>query len=242
MPFPIRKVRDQMGEASAGTDLVAQDLSSLIPFMQQPFSLLQQMIFSEKDKAKIKNIWLSSEAKEDKSMIVSASIPQRDIDEMNSRGLIDILDRDDRHISLTEQGSKLLNESVLTTKSSFTKSASKKLVSKNSYDFGDEVLVKVNHPEKFGARYITLGKEKFADRKSVPQTIDDYNVSTTNEDGSIRNISEYTDEELIKVLHLSKRIINNGHHIAIAGNALSTVPVHRLKSFAEVILKELNAR
>lgn len=245
MPFPIKKVKDQTGEykESLGKDpSEAQELSTLIPMLNQPYSLLSQMVYGDKDKDKVKNIWLSSESKEDKSLVVSSSIPQKEIDELKSRGLAEEISGQKRHIMLTDRGMKLLNEAVLNSNSSFTKSASKKMVLKNSYDFGDEVLVRVNHPEKFGARYITLSKDKFAEKKAVPRTIEDYNVRTHNEDGSERKLSEYTDEELIKVLHLAKNIIKNKEKYILANNNINNVPVHRIRSFAETIVKELNSR
>lgn len=240
MPYPIRKTREQFSQNESGFDQTAQDMSSLIPFLQQPYSLLQQMATSDKDKEKIKKIWMSSETNEDKTLAVASSVDQRDIDEMKSKGFIRIVDNKDRLISLTARGKKILNEAVLDSGSSFTKSASKKLISKNSYDFGKEVLVRVNKPEKFGTKYITVKKSMIEQKGAVPQTIDNYSIKTKNEDGSYRKLSQYNDEELIKVLHLAKRILNNAHKIRIAGSTITKVPVHKIHAFAELIMKELN--
>jgi len=239
MPYPIRKIKDQMQES-----VKAQDYSNLIPFLQQPMSLLQDLVLGESDKESIRSIWLKSEARDEKIVKVSSSVPDKEIDSLVSKGFVEYIDKDNKIISFTERGSKILKESILNnenTSFSFTKKASNELLLKNVYDFGEEVLVRINHPEKFGARYITMKKSKIAS-KGVPQKISDYNVATKKDDGSYKDISDYSEEDLIKVLHLAKRVIKNHQEIRTANKTISSLPINRIKSFAETVMIELDKR
>jgi len=240
MPQPIRKVTDQT-DNSVLQNKESQDLGSILPILNQPYSLLQQFVYSSGDKDRIKEIWLSSDSKDDKTMIVSASIDDKELSALKNKGLIEVLDKEGKHISLTRQGEKLLNESVLNTESSFSKTASKKMVLKNSYDFGDEILVRVNHPEKFGSRYVLMEKSKMP-KKAEVQQVEDYSISTRDKEGELKGIDEYSDEELIHILHLSKKLVNMKSKTVVASNQIKTVPTNRIKAFAETIFNELNSR
>jgi len=239
MPYPIRKTKDQMQE-----NVKAQDYSNLTPFLQQPMSLLQDILLGDSDKESIRSIWLKSEARDDKIVKVSSSVSSKEIDMLVSKGFVEYIDKDNKIIAFTERGSKILKESILNnenTSFSFTKKASNELLLKNVYDFGEEVLVRINHPEKFGTRYVTMHKSKIAN-KGIPKKIVDYNIATKKDDGSYKELPDYSDEELIKVLHLAKRIISNHQEIRTANKSISSLPINRIKSFAEVIMRELDKR
>lgn len=230
MPYPIRKTKEQFEEPTIAVDNLSQ-------FISQPYSLLQSLVYSEKDKNIIKTIWASSQIQDDKSMIVGESIPGRELYELVNRGLINFIDQDKRIVALTDRGAKMLRETLLNEKSSFTKQASKQLVSKNSYDFGDEILIRVSHPEKFGTRFMSFKKKTFAS-KAKPQIIEEYKIATRKNNGEFKEIQDYTEEELVHVLHLAKKIIDNAH--GIVTSEMIEVPVHRIKAFAEIILEKMN--
>lgn len=226
----------------------SQDISSLIPFILNPYNILQQFAYGEEDRKKLKDIWLSSDSDEHEVMTVESSVLQQDLDQLQQRGLIKYVDGLGKKIQFTSEGKGLLRESILSdevTSYSFTKKASRDLFSRNSYDFGNEVLIKLHNPEKYGIKYIAVTKDQY--KKSgkngeKPQPVDDYNINTKDNNGNYKKLSDYTDEELIKVLHLSKRIIDNHQSIRLANNSLTSVPIHRIKSFSELIMKELNER
>lgn len=241
MPYPIQKNKEQ-GMIDPLKE--SQMIGDLFPLIQSPYSLLQQLIFTDKDKTSLKKVWLASETKDNKIMKVSSNVDS-DLYELKARGLIEFIDEKDKVISLTSHGEKLLKESILNDeKSSFTKQASKDMVLKNAYDFGDEILVRITHPENFGnQRYIIMDKKKFAS-KGKPQSISNYNnIKTKKSNGSFKKINEYSEKELIEVLHLAKKIINNSHKILTASkDSLHSIPINRIKSFSEIIIKELNSR
>jgi len=85
-----------------------------------------------------------------------------------------------------------------------------------------------------------ISKNKF-NKKAKPQTIDSYNIET-KANGKYKKLKDYKEEDLIKVLHLAKTIVDNSHKIVVASSDLQNVPVHRIKYFSEVIMKELNSR
>ena len=226
-----------------------QDISGLIPLMISPLTVLQDFIDGNADRGKIKDIWLKSEALEDGTFKIGSSISERDIWELKGRGLIE---GDGRTVSLTDKGQKILREAILddeqsslTKEASLVKKASKKLISKNSYDFGNEVLVRTNK-EKFGARYITVPKQAFKDKKASPREITEYNIDTRNDDNSYKNLKDYSEEELVQVLHLAKRIVSNRDLImkkmAARGKLPQSIPVNRIKAFTTMIIEELNSR
>lgn len=242
MPFPIRRNQDNFSSEPPKAE--AQDLSSLIPLLQNPFGLLHQIVYGNDDRKALKEIWLNSSSKEDKSMVVSSSVDRKTISELSTRGLLEVDPSQPEVVKLTREGTKLLNESILSDEKcaiSFTKKASKDLVSKNSYDFGKEVLVRLNHPERYGFKYVAVKKEEFKGR-AKPIEIQDYNIQTRNENGQFRPVSSYSEKELVQILHLAKRIIDNHQNIRLAGNKVISVPIHRIKGFAEEILQELNRR
>lgn len=241
MPFPINRNQDNYDQPQK---VEAQDLSSLIPLLQNPFGLLSQIVHGDDDKKALKEIWLNSSTKEDKSMIVSSSFDRGKLRDLNSRGLLEIDPDQPEVIKLTREGTKLLNETILSDEKcavSFTKKASKDLVSKNSYDFGKEVLVKINHPERYGFKYIAVNKSEFKGRLK-PILISDYNIKTRDDNGNLRSLSSYSESELIKVLHLAKKVIENHQSIRLAGKKVLQVPIHRIKGFSEQIIQELNKR
>ena len=241
MPFPIRKNQDSYN----APEVEAQDLSSLIPLLNNPMGLLQQIVHGGQDRKDLKDIWLNSETKEDKSLIVSSSIDGSKIQNLKNKGLLKIEASEPVVIRFTKEGTRLLNESILSDEKcsvSFTKQASKELVDKNSYDFGEEVLVKLNHPEKYGStKYISVKKENFK-KKASPIKINSYDIKTRDENGEYRTLDSYSEEELIQILHLSKNIIDNQHNIRIAGNSIKNIPIHRIKNFAQFVLEKLNEK
>lgn len=241
MPLPINRNQESYNQEPSKE---AQDLSSLIPLLQNPFGLLAQVIHGDDDRKALKEIWLNSSAKEDKSMVISSSVDQGKVRELSSRGLLEVDPHQPEVVKLTREGTKLLNETILSDEKcavSFIKKASKDLVSKNSYDFGEEVLVKINHPERYGFKYLAVKKNEFKG-KARPIAIEGYNLQTRDESGNLKPLSSYSDLELVQVLHLAKRIIDNHQGIRLAGQKVIHVPVHRIKGFAEEILQELNRR
>lgn len=238
-PFPIRKNSEEipMSNEFVKEPVMAQDFYNLFPFIEHLFGLNEG---DKSEKNNLKEIWLHSSSVGDNTMQIGESIDKKKVESLKSKGLLSGVG--DRY-RLTEKGSKLLRDAILNDEqSSFTKEASSKMISKSSYDFGDYVLVKVQNPEKFGARYVNVKKSVFAKKNLQPISMNEYKIATTNEDGSYKKLSEYSDYELIQVLHLAKRITDNANKIILAGNVIGNVPVHKIKNFAVKILEELNNR
>ena len=237
MPLPIRKVKDEVMMQESQKF----DLDNLLPFLQlSPFLILGMPQSNPVEKKALKELWLHSEDIGEDKIRISAKIPQQDVSMLRAKGF---LKGDGNVAQFTELGKKALKEAILNDEqSAFTKEASKSLISKNSYDFGEDVLVRINHPEKFGARYITIPKRAIKDKKMSPKKIESYKIATRSADGSYRDISEYTEEDLVSVLHLAKSIIKNASILALAGEKPQYIPVNRLKEFSELIIEELNSR
>jgi len=232
--FPIRKVKDDFEVISSEENnfdniLNLFDYDSLLSFSNTN---------NEKEKEIMNQIWSTSKEIDNGKFKISSSISLSDLNLLKNRGKI-VLNGDE--VKLTSSGKKLLRECLLDEESTFTKKASKKIVSKNSYDFGENVLVKVNHPEKFGARYVSVNKKSFTRKNIEPQKIEAYTIQTKNENGDYKKLSEYSDEELIQALHLSKKIIANASALSLK-EGIRAIPVHRIKSFSELIMTELNSR
>ena len=234
MPFPINKINDEM---NYNNRVESQDFSNILPFLELT-DIFSGMINSagEMEKKAIIDIWLHGEENNDK-IKPPKNISQQDLDLLKNKGFIE---GDSKYIKFTESGKKILKQSILDDeKSTLTKSASKKMMNKNSYDFGNEVLVKINHPERIGARYIAIDKKEFNKRNIIPNKIKKYEIATKKENGEWKKLKEYSDQELIHTLHLAKRIIKDSSKIALASKQY--VPVHRLKRFSEIIMEEINS-
>lgn len=233
-PYPIKKVTEQTEVPTNES----QNIVNLLPLLQLPMFGLQDILNSSKDKEIIKKIWYACDTVEQGKLRVSSKVSKDDVNALKAHGLIDV---SNDVIAFTDKGMKLLRESILNDeKSSLTKTASKTLISKNSWDFGEEVLVKINHPEKFGSKYIRIAKSNFANKS---QQILEYKIATRKPDGNYRDIKDYSEKELIQVLHLAKNIINNRTKVKFAANEIAAaIPINRIKAFAEMILKELNNR
>lgn len=248
MPFPIMPVNDKREGPDIGPK---HDFFNLLPLLLNPITVLQDSVLSSKDKETIRDIWLKSETLENGKLKVASNIPERDLMELKGRGLIE---GDGRLISFTAKGEKMLRESILNDeqcalqkKASLFKKASRKLVAKNSYDFGDEVLIRTESKESLGTRYIAIPKTAFAAKsKAAPREIEEYKVATRKNDGSYKSLNDYNEDELIQVLHLTKSLISSHKDIskklAQTGKFESMVSIHRLKSFAIKIMEELNSR
>jgi len=236
MPLPINKVKDIAQESQVPS---GESFNALIPFMQnQPLFILLEPMAGKKEKEAMKEMWLKSTDLGEEKVRVADTMTQQSLSLLKSKGLIN---GDGDVYEFTQSGKKVLKESILNEEqSSFCKQASKQMISKNSYDFGEEILVKVKHPEKFGARFITVSKKLFSEKKIQPITFNSYNINTRKANGKHKEISEYTDEELVQVLHLAKRIMKNSGKIALASK--SSVPVHRIRAFAEIVMLEINKR
>ena len=239
MPLPIRKVKDQVESKEIGAQYMGTvDLNSLLPFLNiSPYSLMGSSI-NESDKKALNKIWANSDIIDSGRIKVSADVSQQEISSLRAKGLVK---GEENVLEFTEAGKKMLKDTILNDEnSSFTKQASKKMISENSFDFGDEVLVKIQHPQKFGARYINISKTSFAKKNIEPKKIDTYKIATTKTGGTVKTLSEYSDNELVQVLHIAKKVIK--HASQIAGSTGQTVPVHRIKSFAEMVMEELNRK
>lgn len=232
MAIPIRKVKEEF-EVKANDS--GFDLNILIPFLNNSPSLIGSF-HSESDKKLLTGIWKKSEIIDSDTIKVADDISKQDISLLKAKGLVDSDGGDT--ISFTEYGKKILKESILGEESSFTKTASKQMISCNSYDFGKDVLVKVQHPKNFGAKYINIAKSSFAKKNIIPMQITDYKICTAKKDGTPKEFKDYTDEELIKVLHMAKKVLNNTSKIALA--AKQPIPIHRIKAFSEMIMEEIN--
>jgi hypothetical protein len=235
MPLPINKVKDNMSVKESNNDNF--DLLNLIQI--SPMFLLGFQNSNSEEKKALNDIWLYSEDMGNDRIKLSNKISNKTISMLKSRGFIK---GDGNIIQITESGKKALKESILNDEnSSFTKTASKKLIAKNSYDFGHEVLVRLNNADKFGTRYICLSKKYFSKSNLIAKNISKYTISAKNEDGSYKKLKDYNEEELIQILHMAKNVINNITKIAMTENP-QYVPVHRLKEFCEIIMSELNRR
>jgi len=240
-PFPINRVNESMVDGTKE----AQGLNfnvNLIPMLQRPLLFLKDILDNSNDRTALKNIWLKSKANLNNELEVPHTVSQQELDQLRIKGFID---GEGRIIKITERGKKLISESILTDEtSSFTKTASKKMIAKNSYDFGTEVLIRINDAEKFGTKYVSIPKQALENQDIRPRKIKAYKIVTKCEDGSFKKLSDYTEPELIQILHLAKKIIDEHKDIKIDANGLkmAKIPVHRIKSFAEIILKELNSR
>ena len=234
MPVPINKVREEMSEVKANDG----NTGNMIPFLDlNPFFSLIHSESSQKDRETIKEIWLTSTSLDNGKLKVASSISQQEISLLRTRGLIT---GDDGIIEFTETGKKLLREAILDDEeSSLVKEASKQLMSKNSYDFGKEVLVKAKHPEKFGTKYIAIDRKAFSENDMIPSPVEPYQIETHKDNGSEKTLKDYGNKELIHVLHLAKKIISNASRLALIEN--KPIPVHRIKTFAEIVMSELNS-
>jgi len=234
MPARIYPIRESIIEEKAN---FPDEISNILPFIQP--SLLHSIVDDGKDKELLRKVWSSSKSVGDLQFELPLNIAAQEISSLQAKGLIE---GNGRIVSLTQRGAKLLRESILNDeKSSFTKTASKKLISKNSYDFGDKVLVKVANSDTFGTKYIFVSKKQF-NKKATPKQINCSDIITKNDDGSLKQMKDYTEEELIKVLHLAKRIVEHSHDIITSSSQLNQVPVHRIKHFSELVMRELNSR
>lgn len=236
MPIPINKVNyDNFGKKQSQFDM--SELMNLIPLIQiNPNILKGETKEHERDKDEIKKIWLNSSDLGNDKIEINPSVSERAVENMQLKGYIE---GNKGIYKITNDGKRVLKEAILEDEESeFCKQASKQMVSKNSYDFGEEVLVKVNHPERFGARYITIPRKVFSNKKLKPIQVKSSEIKTRKSDGSLKELKDYSDEELIKVLHLSKKIIKNASKIAEQKGI--NVPVNRIRCFADFIMDELN--
>ena len=78
--------------------------------------------------------------------------------------------------------------------------------------------------------------------KCTPKPASSINLETRKENGKYKTLSEYSDEELIKVLHVAKKVVENSNKIAMSSDKIKYVPVHRIKEFSNNIFHELNSR
>ena len=222
MVQPINKVSEEMTYQAQG---VVDDLGGLFQFFQiNPYMLNGNVEKDSTDKKALKEIWMTSKSVEGDKMKVSPNITQESMASLKNSGYIT---GNDSIVEITEFGKRALKEYILDEEvSSFTKKASKQLISKNSYDFGDDVLVKVKHPEKFGAKYVSVSKKSFAKKKMQPMVIDSYNIQTRTASGKVKDLADYSEKELIAVLHLTKKIIKNASTLSL--QTQKSVPVNRL--------------
>jgi hypothetical protein len=188
MPIPISKVKDTMVESQTSIDL------SILPLLKLPTSfILLNSVNNKADREAIKKVWLHSDDEGGK-MRIKADVSKQDISLLQSKGY---LKTEGDAFEFTTAGKDLLKKSILDDeKSALTKTASKKMMAKNSYDFGDEVLVKVNHPERFGTRYLSISRIAFNKKGMIPRS-PEYNFATAKSDGSKKQLGDYTDQELV---------------------------------------------
>jgi uncharacterized cupredoxin-like copper-binding protein len=233
MPSPINKVKDEMLYVADNKI----DINDIISLVQMSPSLFLRNSATAEDKKAIADIFMHSEDLGNHRVKLAADIPMPRLTTLKSKGYIVA---DGSVIEFTESGRKILKETILgDEKSALTKQASKKMISKNSYDFVENVLVKIGDPEKFGVKFISISKSAFNKKAISPIEIEKYEINTRKEDGSLKTLKDYSEKELIHVLHLAKKIIQNSSRIALASS--KSVPVHRLEAFCEIILKELNS-
>jgi len=238
-PLPITKVTDAPFSDGNKEDFkIGQDMfQSLFPFLEQLYGLQPA---NKEEKTALKNVWVTSKTIGKNQIEITSNVNQDELSRLTSKGF---LEGRGKVFTLTQKGSKLLKDSILNDEEcSFRKEASKKLIAKNSYDFGDRVLVKVHNKDVFGTKYLAVDKNKLAQKDIRPIKIENYDLTTRNEDGSFKKLDDYSDEELIEILHLSKRVLDNSHSLRFASDTLSSIPVHKISAFAEKILHELNTR
>jgi len=233
MAIPINKISDEM----VSGQVRVEDLFSVIPLLDlYPFLSFQETKSSSREKEAMKNLWLHSKEidGEESKIEIIGEINPNDIRFLRSKGFID---GEDTLFEITASGRKTLKEAILDDEEcAFTKKACKEIISKNCYDFGDSVLVQVKDKEKFGAKYMVMPKK--TQNKWSSKKINNFFIQTKTASGKDKQIKDYSDEELIKVLYLSKNVIKNASSIAL--NIGKPIPVNRLKCFAEMIMKELN--
>lgn len=239
-PLPIRKnnedqpLNDKSNDFSAS--IFAQDSFNLMPFLEQ----LYNMGSNSEDKKILKELWVNSKSLGRNMIEVNAGFNENYIKSLKTNGIIE---GSGNKFTITSKGSKLLRDAILTDEqSSLTKKASKKMISKSSYDFGDKVLVRVAHPEKFGVNYATVDKSAFENKNIEPRKIVEHKIATRKQNGSEKELKDFTDEELITSLHLAKTIIENSQNIRVSGSKFVDVPVSKYKKFSEDIMRELNTR
>lgn len=234
MPFPINKIQDEMID----NKVQSQNMSNILPLLElNDFFGDFLNATGDMEKNAIIDIWLHGQTAENK-IKAPDNISQQDIEILKNKGLVK---GQNRYVEFTESGKKVLKQSILDDeKSTLTKSASKQMINKNSYDFGDEVLVKINHPERIGARYISIGKKIVSKKNIIPTKINNYQIDTKKENGEWKNLKDYSDKELIQTLHLANKIIKSSSKIALA--TTTYIPVHRLKRFSELIMEEINSK
>jgi hypothetical protein len=237
MPLPIQKVKDINMESWS---VNPGNMNSIIPLLQtQPLFVLFEPNSNKKEKEAMKKIWLNSKDAGENKVEISSEMPTNDLNLLEGRGYI--IKGSGNLFEITQSGKKVLKESILDEEeSAFCKRASKELVSKNSFDFGDKVLVRVSHPEKFGAKYITISKKSLSKKKIKPITFESYSIKTKKANGVMKSLSDYSEEELVQVLHLAKRVIDNASKISLAAKA--SIPVNRIRAFTDMIMTEINTR
>lgn len=236
MPLPISKVNERDRKCEAQFD--PAELMNLLPLIQlNPVMILQDRQENKKERDAVKEMWLNSSDVDGHRVKVTAGVSNKTLSFLKSKAYIK--GNDDLY-EFTDSGRRVLKESILNDEESeFCKQASRQLVSNKSYDFGEEVLIKVNHPEKFGAKYISMSKAIFDKRKMKAKDMDDHAIETRKEDGELKELKDYSDEDLIAVLSLTKKVIKNASKISFAtGRA---VQVNRIKAFADMIMTEINS-
>ena len=229
MSIPIRSAKKTTESQFQTVD--KNDLSNIFDILNIPSN--------SRWKESLYNVWSKSKSIGGDRVQVSKSTSPLDVSKLVSRGYLRKTD-DSNVYEISSDAKSVIKESILESEYSFTKEASKQLVAKNSYDFGKEVLVKISDPKQVGAKYITIDKKVFARKNLKPITIAEYNIQTRKDDGSLKDLKDYTDKELVHVLHLAKRIVKNAS--SIAEKETSYVPVNRIKSFSQIIMKELNSK
>jgi len=237
MPLPISKVKERDRQCEAQFD--PAELMNILPLIQlNPVMLVQEKQHNRKERDAIREVWLNSSDVNGDQMEITPGVSNTSLAFLQSKGFIK---GDGKRYKFTANGRRLLKEAILEDEQSeFCKQASKQLVSKNSYDFGNEVLVRVNDPEKFGARYVCLSKKVFAKKNMKPKNMDEYVLATRTESGDLKGMRDYSDEDLIAVLRLAKKIIKNAS--TISARTGKSVPVNRIKAFSKMVMSELNLK
>lgn len=238
MPIPINKNQENQNlkDIDVKNITTSQDLFNMFPIFD---SFKGVELCTPKDKKDLKEIWKKSKSVGENKL----EIPEKMMlyaSPLITKGL---LKKDGENVQLTEKGAKILRDSILNNEeSSLTKQASKKLIAKNSYDFGEEVLVRVAN-KKIESRYAIVPKKNYLKKnKCTPRSVNSINLKTRKSNGEYKNISDYSDEELIKVLHVAKKVVENSNKIAMSSDKIKHVPVHRIKEFSNNIFHELNRR
>lgn len=266
MAIPINRVQDTQSDYYRDP-YTAQDMTVIIPLLQNPFVSLQSATNQDVEKKLLKKIWLESKSIGNNAVKIGSSISENDLRDLRQKGLIEADFTDNQKIvKFTDRGSKLLRDAILSESSDYkfssskqlrktaeaqdigvlkrkyqwknvmTKRASKEIVSKNSYDFGDEVLVRVKDVKKFGTKYISIKKAIFEKNGKIAQKVEPKNLEIK------KDLSLYSDEDLIKMLYMAKNIVSNQNKIwekkASTGEIVS---IRKIRKLATVILEELNS-